>query len=107
MLFAVQLEADSDALDHHRIYRMEVERDLLGDVIVIIAHGRRGSRLAARSIHVPDLSAAQEFVRSRLRRRATAPRRIGCSYRITALDTLDDPTPYLLDPAAQRRMEQE
>lgn len=104
MLFAVQLAADNDTLNHHRVYRMEVALDLLGDVLVTISHGRSGRLLSARTIPVENVEAAQSLVRAKLRRRASAPRRIGCSYRITDLAAVDDPAPWFLDAAAQRRL---
>ena len=104
MLFSLRLEADSDTFNRHRIYQLDVERDLLGDVLVVITHGRKGQPLHEKSVWVTDLSAAHALVRSKLRRRASAPRRIGCSYRVTELVATDDPTPFFLDPAATRRM---
>lgn len=104
MLFSLRLEADHDECDRHRVYQLDVERDLLGDVLVIISHGRRGRRLAATHIPVASVLEAQALVRAKIRRRATAPKRIGCSYRITDLAAIDDPAPWFLDAAAQRRM---
>ena len=104
MLFSLRLEADHNAFNRHRVYQLDVERDLLGDVLVTITHGRRGQPLVGKSVLVPDLAAAQSLVRSKLRRRASAPRRIGCSYRITELAAIDDPTPFLLEPKAAKRL---
>ncbi len=109
MLFSLRLEADHDGLDRHRIYQLDVDRDLLGDVVVSISHGRRGRTLSSKTIASPDLAAAQALVRSKLRKRASAPKRIGCSYRVVALAAQDglDPTPFFLDPKALANLERE
>lgn len=90
MLFALRLEAHHDARDRHRVYELNVVEDLFGELAVEIRHGRTGRRLSLSVVPVSDLAAAQALVRSKLRRRASAPRRIGCSYRVKSVSALDD-----------------
>lgn len=73
---------------HDRVYELEVGCDLLGDILVEVRYGR-GKISRRLALHVPDRNAAQKLVRERLRRRASAPRRIGCSYQLVAAQVGD------------------
>lgn len=90
-LFLIGLEAHSSELNHHRRYELSVCRDLLEHWSVTIRYGRAGSPLRELRFGLPDADAARSVVRERLRRRLSAPRRIGCSYRLTELADHDEP----------------
>lgn len=84
-LLTVTFESHNRARNHHRRYQVSVGRDLFGEWTVCINYGRTGQ--AGRELHfaAPEVSAVQRIVRERLRRRLSAPKRIGCPYQITAL----------------------
>lgn len=85
-LLSIALEAHNDELNRHRRYVVEVGRDLLGDWAVTIGYGRAGEPLRLMQFGSPDALAMQRVVREHLRRRLTAPRRIGCAYRLTSMN---------------------
>ena len=93
-LFTARLEASDPARDCFRSYRLEAGPDLFGAWLVEATFGRIGTR--GRTIrHVAaDEAGARKIVRHCLQRRATAPRRIGVSYR---LRELHDPGRWTLD----------
>ncbi|MCB9918590.1 MAG: WGR domain-containing protein [Planctomycetes bacterium] len=74
------LEAHNPARGAHRRYEVDVAEDLFGELMVVISFGRAGAKL--RQMRFGGLSEAEaiRLVRSRLRRRLSAPRRAGCSY---------------------------
>ena len=78
--FTAMLEARDPALGRFRAYRLEAGTDLLGGGMVDITYGRIGTR--GRRIHyaVQDEAGAKKPVRERLRRGATARKRIGVPY---------------------------
>ena len=82
-LLTVALEAHHAEKNHHRRYQVTVGRDLLDDWTVAIRYGRTGQ--AGREIrHAAEAKEMQAVIRDRLRRRLSAPRRIGCPYRLAA-----------------------
>jgi predicted DNA-binding WGR domain protein len=78
----IKLEARSPAHRCHRAYEIAVSADLFGAWVVEMSYGRIGTlgRTKARSFSTADAAAAQ--VRACLRKRASAPRRIGVAYRL-------------------------
>lgn len=76
----IRLEARCSERGLQRCYEIEVGRDLLGAWCVTVRHGRIGSPL--RHIHFSDTdeAGARRLLAERLRRRLSAPRRIGCGY---------------------------
>lgn len=84
-LLTIALEAQSDELNHHRRYEVSVGRDLLGDWVVTVRYGRVGGPLRELRFGSADPEKARAIVRDRLRRRLSAPKRIGCGYGIRAL----------------------
>jgi hypothetical protein len=67
-----------------------VELDLFGQLVVTIDFGVIGAR-GQRQVHlVADIAEAQAVVRRALRRRLTAPRRIGVPYRVVACHDAGD-----------------
>jgi predicted DNA-binding WGR domain protein len=87
-LLALSFEAHNADKNHHRRYALTVGRDLFGDWTVSIRYGRAGGsggrELRYAAAEAEDLRA---IVRDRLRRRLSAPQRIGCPYRLAAFST--------------------
>lgn len=83
-LLTVAFEAHHAEKNHHRRYQVTIGRDLLGDWTVAIRYGRTGQ--AGREIRYAAAGAKemQAVIRDRLRRRLSAPKRIGCPYRLAA-----------------------
>ena len=69
-----------------RAYRLALGRDLFGDWTVELRYGRVGRRGQERRIACDSLEEARRVTRSRLRRRVSAPRRIGCPYLVVSFD---------------------
>jgi hypothetical protein len=83
-LLSIALEAHSDELNRHRRYEIAVGRDLLEHWTVTIRYGRVGGPLREARFGSPDAGDARTIVQDRLKRRVSAPRRIGCAYRVAA-----------------------
>jgi hypothetical protein len=86
-LLTVAFEAHHAERNHHRRYAVMIGRDLLNDWTVRICYGRTGQ--SGNEIHFASQNADElrTIIRDRLRRRLSAPRRIGCAYRITTLNS--------------------
>jgi hypothetical protein len=80
----IRLEARDSAANIARYYEIEiVDRDLLGDVVVVMRNGRIGGRNGHTCrIATHDLGEADRVVANALRRRDTSRRRIGTDYLI-------------------------
>jgi len=83
--FRITLEARNPARGCLRHYRVEAGTDLFGVWVVEISYGRIGTVGRSRSFVVRDEAQARRLAQSILKRRATAPRRIGVAYRILEL----------------------
>jgi predicted DNA-binding WGR domain protein len=83
-LLTVAFEAHNAARNHHRHYAVTVGRDLLDDWTVAICYGRSGQRGRELRYAAAEADAMRAIIRDRLRRRLSAPKRIGCTYRLTA-----------------------
>ena len=83
-LLFIAFEAHHHERNHHRRYQVTVGRDLLDDWTVAIRYGRTGQ--AGREIRYafPEAGTIRAIIRDRLRRRLSAPKRIGCQYRLAA-----------------------
>ncbi len=83
----IELQACDPAANHHRAWRLEAGRDLFGAWTTEVQFGRIGH--AGRTLRRAFATDAElkAFVRARLRRRATAPARIGVAYRCVDADT--------------------
>ncbi|WP_158931688.1 WGR domain-containing protein [Acidisphaera sp. S103] len=79
---SIKLEARSPAHRCHRAYEIAVSADLFGAWLVEMSYGRIGAlvRTKARSFSTADAAAAE--VKACMRKRASAPRRIGVAYRL-------------------------
>lgn len=79
----IELVAIDEVRNVRRQYRIEICQDLFGFTLVETRWGRIGSR-GQLAVHAfEDENEAFAFVIARLRRRATAERRIGVAYRPT------------------------
>ena len=85
-LLTVAFEAHHAENNHHRRYEITVGRDLLDDWTVSIRYGRTGQGGRELRYAGPQADEMQAVVRDRLRRRLSAPKRIGCPYRLTTLN---------------------
>ena len=83
--FRITLEARNPARGCLRHYRVEAGTDLFGIWVVQISYGRIGTVGRSRSFVVRDEAEARHLAQSILKRRATAPRRIGAAYRVLEL----------------------
>lgn len=86
-ILTIALEAHSDERNHHRRYEVRVERDLLDDWLVTVCFGRVGGGTRELRFGCSGIADAQRIVREHLRRRLSAPRRIGCAYRVRGLSS--------------------
>ena len=86
-LLNIAFEAHHNENNHHRRYEVTVGRDLLDDWTVAIRYGRTGQRGRELRYASPQPRDMQEVIRDRLRRRLSAPKRIGCPYRLATFST--------------------
>jgi hypothetical protein len=98
-----RLEAHSDRLNHHRLYVVEIGQDLFGAHTVDVGFGRAGAWQRVQRFAFAAPQEAARLVAVRLRRRATARKRIGCPYRLVGAATGAPESPnYALDLSAFR-----
>jgi predicted DNA-binding WGR domain protein len=83
-LLTVAFEAHNAEKNHHRRYQMTLGRDLLNDWTVAISYGRTGQAGREICYAASQEEAMRAIIRDRLRRRLSAPKRIGCPYRLAA-----------------------
>jgi hypothetical protein len=83
-LLTVAFEAHNVEKNHHRRYQVTIGRDLLNDWTVSICYGRTGQGGHELRYAAAKADEMRAVVRERLRRRLSAPRRIGCPYRLAA-----------------------
>jgi len=85
-LLTIAFEAHSQEENHHRRYEITVGRDLLDDWTVAIRYGRTGQGGQEMRFASPKPDEMRALIRDRLRRRLSAPKRIGCAYRLSAFN---------------------
>ncbi len=88
-LLVLTLEARHFARNHHRRYEVRVGRDLFGEWTVSVRYGRAGRGGQEQHYGGADAAVLQATVRRCLRRRLSAPRRIGCAYCLTRFASAD------------------
>ncbi len=81
-LMNVAFEAHHAEKNHHRRYEITIGRDLLDDWTVSIRYGRTGTGGHVLRYAGQDTAMLQAIVKERMRRRLSAPRRIGCAYQL-------------------------
>jgi len=80
-VFSARLEACDPARNCWRSYHVEAGRDLFGTWVVAVTFGRIGAARGRTVTYVAgDELGAQRLARACLRRRASAPKRIGAAY---------------------------
>jgi hypothetical protein len=67
--------------------RISVGRDLFDDWTVSIWYGRTGQGGQMKRFASPQAKVVRAIIRERLRRRLSAPKRIGCPYQLTSLES--------------------
>ncbi len=77
----IMLRAQDPQANRMRAWGVMAGRDLLGDWTAEVRFGRIGGRGRGVTRVFTSEQAMQRFLRAALRRRATAPRRIGVAYR--------------------------
>lgn len=87
-LLNVAFEAHNAERNHHRHYEITVGKDLLDDWTVSIRYGRTGQGGRVLRYAGQDAGKLQSIVKERLRRRLTAPKRIGCPYRLREMNAV-------------------
>jgi len=88
-LLTVSLEAHNADRNHHRRYEIRLGRDLFGDWTVCLLYGRMGRGSQEVRHASPDAEKLRRVIRECLRRRLTAPTRIGCTYRLRAFSAAE------------------
>jgi predicted DNA-binding WGR domain protein len=83
-LLSLAFEAHNSEQNHHRHYAVILGRDLLDHWTVAIRYGRTGQAGRELRFASPLPDEMKAIIRDRLRRRLSAPRRIGCPYRLAA-----------------------
>ena len=96
-VFTALLEARDPALGRFRAYRLEAGTDLFGAWLVEITYGRIGATGRRVRYLAKDEEEARRLVRQSLRRRATAKKRIGVSYRFRELSDPQQWLPLLIE----------
>ena len=84
-LLRITLEARNLERGLHRSYTVQLGRDLLGAWVVSITYGRGGVAGQMKSYPFDDLETARKRVKAALKRRLSAPGRIGVPYVVQAL----------------------
>ena len=83
--FDIHLEARLPEKKLARAYRVVVSQDLFGAWVVEITYGRIGAPGRSKRYAASEVGAIRSRVRHILKRRLTAPRRIGAAYRCQAV----------------------
>jgi predicted DNA-binding WGR domain protein len=86
-LLTVAFEAHHAERNHHRRYQITIGRDLFNDWVITIHYGRTGRRGQEQRFADADADKMRGIIRERLGRRLSAPRRIGCRYKLTELSS--------------------
>jgi hypothetical protein len=88
-MLTLALEAHNAERNHHRLYEIRVGRDLLNHWTVVIRFARVGQRGREECFGGPSVEPMAAIIKTRLNQRLSAPRRIGCSYRLARLDAAE------------------
>jgi hypothetical protein len=83
--FSITLKAHNPERGHYRAYRLEAAPDLFGVWLVEATFGRIGCTGRTMAYAAGDEAEARQLVRAHLKRRTTAPKRIGTAYEVTAI----------------------
>jgi predicted DNA-binding WGR domain protein len=80
----IALRAENGPANHWRSYELRIDRDLMGTWLLTVQWGRIGAAGTRKTSVLEDIDDAWLLMRSLLRRRQTAPKRIGCNYRLVS-----------------------
>lgn len=83
--FHITLEAKNPEKGNFRSYAIDAGQDLFGHWKIEVSYGRIGRRGRSVTYSAPDDKEAAAIIRHCLKRRATAPKRIGVSYKVREL----------------------
>jgi hypothetical protein len=89
-LLKIRLRAVNPTLHYDREYKLRLGTDLFERWFVVITFGRYHSWGTSRTSYFETREEAYIFVNSKLKRRLSSPKRIGCPYQMVALDGRDD-----------------
>ena len=84
-LFACSLEARLPAINLARAYHITVSQDLFGVYVIEITFGRIGAPGRSLRLSTDGIASARAMLRQVLKRRMSAPRRLGAAYRCRSL----------------------
>jgi hypothetical protein len=79
---SIELQAKDVSANRLRGWRVEAGPDLFGVWVITVRFGRIGAADRALGYQFASEAEVRSFVRTRLRRRGTAKRRIGVAYRV-------------------------
>ena len=82
MEFAIHLEACDPERNIWRSYSITGGQDLFGDWIVAMNYGRVGARDTTKTVVLPDEAETRRYVQKCLKKRESAPKRIGIDYKV-------------------------
>jgi hypothetical protein len=85
MEFAILLEACDPERNRWRSYHIAAGQDLFGDWVVVLTYGRIASKGRTKTIPMPDEATAHRYMQSCLRKRESAPKRIGIGYKVKSI----------------------
>ena len=88
---SIELQAKDVDANRLRAWRVEAGPDLFGVWVATVRFGRIGTADRALAYQFSSEAEVRSFVRTRLRRRGTAKRRIGVAYRLIAASTDAEP----------------
>lgn len=89
-LIFIALEAHNRERNHHRRYEISVGRDLLDDWTVTVRYGRVGGGCREERLGGRDIETLRRVIRERLNRRLSSRQRLGCDYRVVAIQQEGD-----------------
>ena len=82
MEYSILLHACDPARNIWRSYHIAAGQDLFGDWIVELTYGRIGAKGRTKVVPVADEEAAKKYMETCLRKRESAPKRIGIQYEL-------------------------
>jgi predicted DNA-binding WGR domain protein len=85
-LLTLVFEAHNSERNNHRQYAISIGQDLFEKYTLAIRYGRPGQSGQERLYASIKQTTIRKLIRERLVRRLSAPKRIGCSYRLTVFD---------------------
>ena len=83
--FRIRMEATNPERKHFRSYVIEANPDLFGRWVIEVRYGKIGTRGRTTTYSSEDVQDAKQIVRQCLKRRASAPKRLGVPYRVQEL----------------------